>query len=418
MNRRSDRIVLDLANRIRDEIPHVEGALPLAATDDARRGELVTAWFDTDDSEASWIASEIHRTHTEGERWSDNAVLCRIRSHFGPIVDALDALAVPYSVGSMGKLLETPEVADLLAWLRIVDNPTDEASLLRVLLGGRFRTGMTAVAAMRRWCRQNKDSALFDATLHVDEIDEITPESRERIGTFVDLHQSLVHQSQVVPVATVVDSVVNALGYWDEVAALPAGQALTAQLNINRFTELAQQWRPIEGAPSLGGFLRYLIALSESGRADELASAAPIQADAVSILTVHSAKGLEWENVYLPAIAERVFPSKAHTHDNPDSIAWLVPYELRLDSDVHTEAAAASGKQRTEILKKRHLQQEWRARLCRGHSGGPKARGQRARLGREYQECTPAIPPLDACARHTGRHHRPHGVRLGTTTGV
>ncbi len=359
-NRRSDRIILDLANRIRDEIPHVEGALPLAPAEDANKGFLASAWFNTAKSEADWIAGEIQQTHYDGARWSDSAVLCRIRSHFGPIVEAFDALGIPYSVGSMGELLDTPEVADLLAWLRIIDTPSDETSMLRVLLGGRFRTGMTAISALRTWCRDNKASTLFDAALSVADIDEVTEVARQRISIFVGLHQRLVHESQVVSVPAVVDNVVNALGYWDELAALEPGPALTAQLNINRFTELAQQWRPIEGAPSLASFLRYLNALKESGRADELASAAPANADAVAILTVHSGKGLEWPNVYLPAIADQVFPAKAQTHDDPDRIAQVLPYELRLDATIHQAAASKSGKQRLEILRTRHREQEWR----------------------------------------------------------
>lgn len=359
-NRRSGRIILELANRIRDEIPHVDGALPLTPAEDAPIGNLVSAWFDTQETEASWIASRIEESHRNGGTWSDCAVLCRNRSHFAAIVDAFDAIGIPYSVGSMGELLETAEVADLLAWLRLIDDPTDEASMLRVLLGGRFRLGMTALAAMRRWCHVHPDTTLFDAALHLPEIADLHDAPRARIDAFVNLHQTLVHENQLVPVATIVDNVVEKLGFWDEVLALEAGPALTAQLNLSRFTELAQQWRPLEGGPSLGGFLRYLIALSESGRADELASATPIHADAVAILTVHSAKGLEWPTVYIPSVADRVFPAKSQALDNPDRIARLLPYDLRLDSVVHAPAAATSGKQRDDILRKRHLEQEWR----------------------------------------------------------
>jgi DNA helicase-2/ATP-dependent DNA helicase PcrA len=359
-NRRSDRVILDLANLIRDEIPHVDGALPLTAVEGASAGELVSAWFDTEQSEASWIATEIIRNHGPETSWSDSAILCRKRLQFGPIVEALQAADIPYSVGSMGQLLEVPEVADLLAWLRIIDDPRDEASLLRVWLGGRFRIGMTAVAALRRWCRGGDNRTLFDASLNLDEVDALSDASRDRIAAFAELHQRLIHNGQVSSVSAVLDEIVDVLGYWDEVAALPQGSALSAQLNVGRFTNLAQQWRPIEGAPTLGGFLRYLTALSESGRADELASVEPTQIDAVSILTVHAAKGLEWPHVYLPSIADRVFPAQAQTHDNPDRIAWKLPYEQRLDKDIHVNVANVSGTERDAILKRRHLDQEWR----------------------------------------------------------
>ncbi len=176
----------------------------------------------------------------------------------------------------------------------------------------------------------------------------------------MSLHQELVHRSQVVGVPAIVAAVIETLGYWDEIAALEPGAALIAGLNVGRFTDLADQWRPIEGAPTLGGFLRYLVALAESGRADELASETHIQTDAVSILTVHGAKGLEWDHVYLPAVADKVFPSRSRAFDDPDRISRVLPYELRLNREIHLDVAAAVPKKRTEILRQRHLDQEWR----------------------------------------------------------
>jgi DNA helicase-2/ATP-dependent DNA helicase PcrA len=359
-NRRSERIIIDLANRIRDEIPHVKGAEPLAPLDDTGQGELVASWFNTERSEATWITADILRNHDSDTPWSDVAILCRKRSQFEAIIAALDSQDIPYSVGSMGELLEIPEVADLLAWLRVIDDPTDELSLLRILLGGRFRIGMTALARMDAWCKHAGTSSLFDAALNAEHVDGLDEQSRARLTTFLTLHQELVHQSQVLDVASVLDSVVEALGYWDEIAALHPSASQTARLNVGRFTDLAQKWRPLEGAPTLGGFLRYLSALSESGRADELAAEIPLHTDAVSILTVHAAKGLEWGHVYLPAMAAQVFPAQSHAHDDPDRIAWLLPYAIRLNKEIHDDVENATPKERVDLLKQRHLHQEWR----------------------------------------------------------
>ncbi|MFV1971211.1 MAG: ATP-dependent DNA helicase [Acidimicrobiia bacterium] len=360
VNRRSDRLILDLANGIRTELPHVEGALPLAPVRGAESGDVITAWFDTERSEAEWIATSMEHEHEAGTPWSDVAVLCRKRSQFKPVIAALTARGIPFSVASMGQLLEVPEIADLLAWLRIIDDPGDENSLLRIWMGGRFRFGMTSIATLRRWCRQEEGLSLFDAALNHQEVPGLTPEASKRVETFLALHQGLVGSSQVCPVPGIVDNVIDELGFWDEIAALDQGPGLTARLNLARFTDLAQRWRPIEGSPTLGRFLRYLTALDESGRADELAAAIPSQSNAVSVLTVHAAKGLEWSHVYVPAVANQVFPARSQAHDDPDRRGQLLPYELRLNSDVHSSAAASSGKERDEVLKARHLEQEWR----------------------------------------------------------
>lgn len=359
-NRRSDRLIIDLANRIREELPHVAGALPLSPVANPGFGHVVTAWFNTEVSEAKWIASEIRRLHEDGTPWGDSAVLCRKRSQFLPIVEQLRSEGIPFTVASLGQLLNVPEIADLLAWLRVLDDPADETSLLRILMGGRFRLGMAAVSSLRRWCSDGPDRRLFDAALHVDEVADLDTDDRARIGIFIKLHGQLTSSNQVTSVATTLDNVIGLLGFWDELAALGPGSELTARLNVTRFTSLAQQWRPLEGFGTMGGFLRYLSALEESGNADELEQAMQTTADAVSVLTVHSAKGLEWSHVYLPAVADKVFPSRPMKFDNPDRIGELLPYELRLDSEIHADAAAVTGDARKDILRERHLHQEWR----------------------------------------------------------
>ncbi len=362
VNRRSDGLILDLANCIHDELPRVEGALGLTPMQDAGSGEVITAWFDTESAEAEWIAATVANEQESGTPWSDVAVLCRKRSQFKPITEALTAQGIAFSVASMGQLLEVPEIADLLAWLRIIDDPVDEISLLRIWIGGRFRLGMTSVATLRRWCRHEEGRTLFDAALNHEKVPDLTPEAGKRIATFLALHRKLSSDSQVSPVPGIVHSVIDELGFWDEVAALEQGPGLTARLNLGRFTDLAQRWRPIEGPPTLSRFLRYLTALDESGRADELAAAMPPRSNAVSVMTVHAAKGLEWPHVYVPAVADQVFPARSRALDDPDRRGQLLPYELRLDGDIHASAAAATGREREKILRARHLDQE--RRLC------------------------------------------------------
>lgn len=362
VNRRSERLILDLANGIRSKIPHVEGALPLVPVEGAAQGEVIAAWFDTDRSEAEWITTTMAAAHETGTPWSDVAVLCRKRTQFTPIIESLTARGIPFSVASMGQLLAVPEVADILVWMEIIDNSHNDVALLRIWFGGRFRIGMTSVAALRGWCKQGQGLTLFDAALNHTEVPGLTPEASDRIETFLALHQKLVSDSQVSTVPGIVEAVIDALGFWDEVAALDSGSRLTARLNLGRFTDLARRWRPIEGPPTLEKFLRYLAALDKSGRADELAAVVPAQSDTVSIMTVHAAKGLEWGQVYIPAVADQVFPGRSKAHDDPDRMAQLLPYALRLNSEIHAAAAHSAPKERTEILKARHLDQEWR--LC------------------------------------------------------
>jgi len=360
VNRRSERLILDLANMIRDEIPAGAGALPLAPTENAGAGEVLTAWFNTEETEARWIAQEIESRHEAGTPWSDAAVLCKTRAQFGPVTEALMEKGIPFTVASMGQLLSVPEIADLLAWLHIIDDRRNETSLLRVLMGGRFRIGMRTIASLRNWCRTDETRTLLDAAIHHAEVPDLTAEATSRISTFVGMYAELVATSQVASVSATVDAITKALGYWDEIASLDAGPGLTATLNLGKFTDLAQRWRPLDGTPTLGRFLRYLTALDEPGRAEALAAAKPTHANAVSLMTIHSAKGLEWSHVYVPGVAEKVFPGTSKQLDDPERFGELLPYDLRLDSEIPADAAAASGSERSDILRTRFLHQEWR----------------------------------------------------------
>ncbi|MDK1019335.1 MAG: ATP-dependent DNA helicase [Actinomycetota bacterium] len=361
VNRRSDRLIIEMANRVRGELPDLAGALPLAPGPDALRGEIVTGWFNSEESEARWIAEQMHLRHAEGVAWRAMAILCRKRSQFTALTDALTALDTPFAVASMGQLLQVPEIADLVAWLRILSDPSRETSLLRVWLGGRFRLGMADVAVLQRWCLSDPSRTLFDAAAHRDDVDSLTAEARQRLDSFVSIYGDLRKRAQVATVPDIIGATIDALGFWDEVAALRPGPALTAKLNLSKFVETTQRWRPIEGAPSLAGFLSYLTVLDESGRADELNAASPPVPDAVGVLTVHAAKGLEWSDVYLPGLAHGVFPGRVHVRDNPDKIPYMLPYASRLDPQTYRgQAEAPTEKEREAILNKQHVTQEWR----------------------------------------------------------
>lgn len=360
-NRRSDRLILDLGNILSELVPAVEGAEPLTPTRTAERGEVVTAWFNADASEADWIAAQMVARNADGVAWSDMAVLCRKRKQLKTISEGLHRAEVPYSVQSMGELLDVPEVADLLAWMRILHDPSDEPSLLRIWLGGRFKLGLGDIAHLRRWCGQHRGSTLIDAATERRDVDELSPAGLAKLDSFMAMFSDLLQSAQMSTAAGVSSSVIDALGFWDEVGALPRAQSTTVKINISRFIGLVRQWRPLDGVAQLESFLSYLSALTESDNTDALAAALVTSSDAVTVQTVHTAKGLEWSDVYIPSLANKTFPSDVRTYDNPDSVVAALPYEMRLDAKSFEAAAAADTvEERKSILFKKHLEEEWR----------------------------------------------------------
>ncbi len=361
VNRRSDRRILDLANAIRTELPAAEGAEPLTPREGAGDGAVVTAWFSTEREEAAWIASEMARRFDEGVTHADMAVLCRRRDSLKVVAEELRRAGIPFIVSSTSDLLEIPEVADLVAWLRVLAHPTDEPSLLRILMGGRYRLGMADIASLATLVDRRQGSGLLAAVLDPGSLASLPSPSADALRSFATTYAGLFGASQAASVTATIDATIAALDYWGEVAALPSHRATTARLNISKLIDLADRWHPLDGVSTLTGFLRYLDALAEPGRAEELDSVELPTADAVMLLTAHGAKGLEWSDVYLPDVARTVFPGTAHAYYDPLTSPQALPYAIRLDAEAMAEVDAVPDPgERRKLLRVRHRDQEWR----------------------------------------------------------
>ena len=147
---------------------------------------------------------------------------------------------------------------------------------------------------------------------------------------------------------------------WRDVQAMPETARLSARLNLYRFLDLAESWSPLEGRPSLPAFVAYLDLMEEED-IEELDTARISNDDAVTLLTVHRAKGLEWEAVFIPACSKWNFPSKVRLLEDPFTKAEVLPYGLRLDrEDLPAITADMTTEERKVPLRQRHADQEWR----------------------------------------------------------
>jgi DNA helicase-2/ATP-dependent DNA helicase PcrA len=369
-NRRSGQRIIALANLVRGQIEGSGGLDRLQALDEAPPAELETAWLQSALDEASWIARRLAEWHEAGEiEWRDAGILFRRHRDIGLVREALEQQGIPVEVAALGGLLEVPEVADLHAWLSIIGRPDDDASLMRVLLGSRYRLGLGDLAPAAGWrgagrSRLHDDEAgprraLLEAFDHLEEIPGFSPEAERRLRAFRGTYRRLLEPAQGLSLSALCRRVLDETGAWPEVEALDDAARLSARLNLYRFLDLAEAWSPLEGAPSLDAFLDYLDLLLEEGADDELDTARLSGEDAVVLLTVHRAKGLEWPLVVLPALLKGVFPGGAHVLEDPTAHAQFLPDHLRLDRD-WLPALPEDPDERKETLQERHRNQEWR----------------------------------------------------------
>jgi DNA helicase-2/ATP-dependent DNA helicase PcrA len=369
-NRRSATRLVDLANLVRDRIVRSGGLDRLRALDRAPVGDLEAGWFPDAVQEADWIARRVVELHDTGEiAWRDVGILFRRHREIALVRAALEQQDVPVEVAALGGLLQVPEVADLHAWLRVIGRPDDSAALVRVLLGSRYRLGLgdlAPVAAWRAGAGQGPGDrpetgvrAMLEVVDHLEECEGLSTAAEQRLRGFRATYHRLLRAAQGMNLVELCRRILDETGAWPEVEALGHAARLSARLNLYRFLDLAEAWSPLEGTPSLDAFLDYLDLLAEEGAADELDTARVSGEDAVVLLTVHRAKGLEWPVVVLPALCRGTFPGRAGTLEDPRAHPQFLPQERRLDHAWLTPLPDDTD-ERSEVLRRRHEDQEWR----------------------------------------------------------
>jgi DNA helicase-2/ATP-dependent DNA helicase PcrA len=365
LNRRSLPAILSVANAVRERTG--SGQKLLRPLDGSIGGEVAASWHADAVAEAEDIARRIQELSATYE-WRDMAVLFRKNKDMNLVHDALRAAEIPVEVANLGGLLAVPEVTDVHAWLRLLQVPEDSPALYRILLGSRFRLGLGDLANLSNWARGlNRDEeatvpqhTLLEAIDHLDELNQLRPAARVALEGFREEYRSLLAAAQGVSLVELCRQILDRTGAWNDLAAMPASTQLSARLNLYRFLDLTEDWSPLEGAPSLGAFLRHLEAMAEE-RSEELDTARLSGENAVTLVTVHRAKGLEWDVVFLPACYQGNFPTRSQGFDNPLTNGRYLPYEYRLDQrwlpPISPDRSDAENK---DLLRAAHEQQEWR----------------------------------------------------------
>ncbi len=343
--------LVTLANRIQEKVTE---SLPkvLTVPDDAP-DTTITCFLAADDTEeAATIADDVAKGVAGGEPCGDTAVLCRKRRLIAPVLAALEERGIAVEVVGASGLLDRPEVVDLVSWLQLLADEGATVALLRILQGPRYRIGLRDLAAVSRYARAN-DTSFLTAPADVEAVPDLSEEAVRRLRGFLAERAALSAAATRMPVLELAEAVVERTGLW------PAAGDLGRE-NLLRFLDLAEGFTPVEGDPGLRAFVEYLQLLDESD--DDLAEAHLTDSDAVKVMTIHQAKGLEFDVVYVPGLAgrgaSRIFPD-VRAGENALTNSAALPWWLREDDGIPPWPGSTQ-KAVEDVIRRRRLDEEWR----------------------------------------------------------
>lgn len=348
---------------------------PLQPSPHAVEGTVVLGRFASDVDEAAALADDVLKYRvTDFERKADGtteppalAVLCRRRAQMEPVRRQFEARGIPYEIVGLGGLLDTPEIVDLVATLRVLADPGRSDALMRLLAGARWRIGPADLMALRDWSSQlarrrgkavnsfdgdNPDSDtdeadapvlegdLTDGASLVEALDflpregwtssngrTLTFEARSRLARLsTELRQLRGYLGD--DLITLLGEVERAMLLDIEVAARPGISIHQARRNLDAFHDAAAGFLRTSQRVDILAFLAWLEAAAAEENGLE-APASDVNREAVQLLTVHASKGLEWDVVFVPGLNAGAFPSDRDSRWSSGAAA--LPWPLRGD---------------------------------------------------------------------------------------
>jgi DNA helicase II / ATP-dependent DNA helicase PcrA len=248
------------------------------------------------DAEAQWVAGEIERLHRAGARWRTFAVLYRSHAHRDKLVDALKRRKIPFVIKNLS-ILSHRLVRDIIAYLRLIGHPSDDIACARVLAMPAWGLEPSDLVRLAERTAKSKDLSLWD-TLQSPQGEMLFSGSDRRVRELVQLVTEFRKKASRLPGSELLDDLAEALAIAGVVAA-------EDRKYFDRLTQFVREWQPKSETQRLKEFVEYLGYFEQAGGSINLEQES---GDAVQLMTVHAAKGLEFDHVYVLRLVQRGFP--------------------------------------------------------------------------------------------------------------
>ena len=309
-NYRSTKIILDAANAV---IENNEGRPKKNLWTDKTEGAKIQHFTaQSEHEEAAFIGDTIAKKHDiHGVPYGDMAILYRTNAQSRVLEEALIKRALPYTMVGGTKFYDRKEIKDVLAYLRVLYNPFDDLSLLRIINVPKRSIGATTVAKLQDYARANGTSLFMTLTqLHL--VDSIKGKTKEKLEEFGILIFTLVAEMEDRTVLDILESILDRTGYLAQLEESTDPQDQARAENIGELLSVAKDFQDTNPTGTVEDFLEQVALVNDVDSFEQ-------EESKVTLMTLHAAKGLEFPIVFLGGLEEGLFPH-SRTLMNPDEI--------------------------------------------------------------------------------------------------
>ena len=307
-NYRSTQNILDAANSV---ISNNKGRMGKSLWTSNGDGNKVFVYTGTNEyDEARYIARQIKKHFDEQGSFSDCAILYRTNAQSRVIEEMLMRESVPYKVLSGLRFYDRKEIKDIIAYLRVVYNPNDDVSLARIINEPKRKIGNATLEKARNIARE-KETSLYDVISHADDYPEFKT-AIKKLLSFSEIIQSLIKLKDTVTIEDLTGRILNDTGYMPALVMEDTTESKTRIENLGEFISVITEFeKNEETGNTLGEFLENISLVSDIDGYDE-------NEDSAILMTIHSAKGLEFPIVFLSGLEEGLFPGMRSMESDDD----------------------------------------------------------------------------------------------------
>lgn len=298
-NYRSTQIILDAANAV---IENNTGRKPKNLWTENKSGADIIYFQAVDErDEARFVIEQLQNLQrTENKKLGDMAILYRTNTQSRIFEEMLIKSGISYNMVGGLKFYERKEIKDIIAYLRVIFNPADSLSLLRIINVPKRGIGDASLAKIQAYAAANNVS-LFEAVSNAATIDGLSSRFVSKLDDLAGIIFELMNLASEAPVEDLIDRVLRDTGYLEELENERTPQAQSRIDNLHELISVAQEFAASEEENNLENFLAHVALVSDIDDTE-------LGEDAITLMTLHSSKGLEFPIVFLVGMEEGLFP--------------------------------------------------------------------------------------------------------------